>query len=96
MECYKWDTTFAGVRGTSADTRLANSSSKNEQDKRRFSGEELHRLAKYFDVLIEMEQKQRALHKRAVAEPGGFAMPGEGRMCSLCRNSVHIDGWFDK
>lgn len=43
-----------------------------------------------------MDQKQRSLHKRANAEPGGFAMPSEGRMCSLCRNSVHNDGRFDK
>lgn len=53
-------------------------------------------MAKYFDVLIEMDQKQRSLHKRASAEPGGFAMPGEGRTCSLCRDRVRHDGWFDK
>ena len=96
VERYKWDTTSTSTRGVSTTITPVNLGNENEQKERNFSEDELRRLAKYFDVLIEMDQKQRSLHKRANAEPGGLSMLGEGRTCSLCRNSVHHDGWFDK
>lgn len=96
VERYKWDTTIADISGVSATIKPVSLGSENSQKVRDFSEDELRRLAKYFDILIEMDQKQRSLHKRANAEPDGFAMSGDGRMCTLCRNSVHNDGWFDK
>jgi hypothetical protein len=54
-------------------------------------------LIGYFEVLIQMDQKEKARKHRLIAEPKGFSMPGEGRNCSLCGRSVHEgDGWYDK
>ncbi len=70
---------------------------KTEQKPHEFTEEELRRLVGFFDVLIEMDMKQKKLYKRLDTEPKGFAMPGEGRDCSLCERGVYDgDGWFDK
>lgn len=68
-----------------------------EQKPHEFTEEELRRLVGFFDVLIEIDQKQKKLYKRLDTEPKGFAMLGDGRDCSLCERSVYeSDGWFDK
>lgn len=54
-------------------------------------------LVRFFEVLIEIDQKEKARKKRLGTEPKGFSMPGEGRNCSLCGRSVYDEnGWYDK
>lgn len=54
-------------------------------------------LVRFFEVLIEIDQKEQARKRRLETEPKGFAMPGKGRNCSFCGRSVYEeDGWYDK
>lgn len=54
-------------------------------------------LVRYFEVLIEIDQKELALKEQLKTEPKGFSMPGKGRNCSLCGLGVYdTDGWYDK
>jgi len=69
---------------------------KNEQKPHKFTDEELKRVVQYFEILIEIDQAEKAKFRRLEQEPKGFSMPGEGRSCSLCRQSIHNEGWFDK
>lgn len=69
---------------------------KNEQKPHKFTDEELKRVAQYFEILIEIDQSEKARFRRLEQEPKGFSMPGEGRSCSLCRQSIHSKGFFDK
>ena len=70
---------------------------KTEQKPHELSDEALDNLVRFFDVLIEMDMAQKKLKNRLVKELKGFAMPGEGRSCSLCdRNLWDEDGWYDK
>ncbi len=69
---------------------------KNEQKTHKFTDEELKRLAQYFNILIEIDQAEKARFRRLEQEPKGFSMPGEGRSCSLCRQSIHNESFFDK
>ena len=49
------------------------------------------------DVLIQSEFEERQRKARLEKEPKGFAMAGEGRNCSLCKQTVYNkDGWYDK
>ena len=76
---------------------MPKASMKTEQKPHEFTEEGLRRLVGFFDVLIEMDMKQKKLYKRLDTEPKGFAMPGEGRDCSLCERGVYEgDGWSDK
>ena len=70
--------------------------SKTEQEPYKFTDEELKRLTQYFELLIEIDQAERSRFRRLEHEPKGFSMPGEGRCCSLCKQCVYKDGWFDK
>ena len=63
---------------------------------RRLTDEEIKRLAQYMDVLIQIDQREKALKYQLNDKPKGFALKGDGRKCSLCSNHVHDDGWFDK
>lgn len=63
---------------------------------RKLTDEELKRLVQYFEILIEIDQSEKARFRRLEQEPKGFSMLGEGRSCSLCKQSNHHDGWFDK
>ena len=64
--------------------------------KRRLTDKEVKRLAQYMDVLIQIDQREKALKYQLKDKPKGFALKGDGRNCSLCSNHVHDDGWFDK
>ncbi|MDR3298269.1 MAG: helix-turn-helix domain-containing protein [Candidatus Nomurabacteria bacterium] len=68
-----------------------------KQEMRKFTDEKRRRLAQFFDILIEIDQKEKARQKRLINEPKGFSMPGEGRNCSLCKRELYSeDGWYDK
>lgn len=68
---------------------------KNEQKPHKFTDEELKRVAQYFEILIEINQSEKARFRRLEQEPKGFSIPGEGRSCSLCKQSIHNEGIFD-
>lgn len=68
---------------------------KNEQKPHKFTDEELKRVVQYFEILIEIDQSEKARFRRLEQEPKGFSIPGEGRSCSLCKQSIHNEGWFD-
>lgn len=54
-------------------------------------------LIRFFEVLIEIEQKERARKRRLETESKGFSMSGKGRNCGLCGRGVYDeDGWYDK
>ncbi len=68
-----------------------------EQNPHEMSDEARDNLVRFFDTLIEMDQKQKALYSRLKKEPEGFPMSGDGRNCGLCgRHIWEEDGWFDK
>ena len=56
-----------------------------------------YNLVRFVDVLIEIDQKEKALKRRLEDEPKGFSMEGNGRSCSLCGYSQYeASGWYDK
>ena len=56
-----------------------------------------YNLVRFVDVLIEIDQKEKALKRRLEDEPKGFSMEGNGRSCSLCGYSQYeTSGWYDK
>lgn len=55
-----------------------------------------YNLINLFDVLLDMSKEHLGWEKRLEKEPGGFALPSEGRSCSLCHNSVYGEVWYDK
>jgi len=67
-----------------------------ELKQRKLTDKELKRVAQYFEILIEIDQAEKARFRRLEQGPKGFSMPGEGRSCSLCRQSIHNEGFFDK
>lgn len=69
---------------------------KNEQKPHKFTDEELKRVAQYFEILIEIDQSEKTRFRRLEQEPKGFSIPGEGRSCPLCRQSIHNEGFFDR
>lgn len=69
---------------------------KNEQKTHKFTDEELKRVVQYFEILIEIDQAEKARFRRLEQEPKGFSILGEGRSCSLCKQSIHNEGFFDK
>lgn len=69
---------------------------KNEQKPHKFTDEELKRVVQYFEILIEIDQAEKARFRRLDQEPKGFSISGEGRSCSLCKQSIHNEGFFDK
>ena len=71
-------------------------SNNDELKQRKLTDEELKRLAQYFEILIEIDQAEKARFRRLEQEPKGFSLLGEGRSCSLCKQSIHNEGWFDK
>lgn len=69
---------------------------KAEKKSHKFTDEELARVTQYFEILIEIDQEEKARFNRLEKDPKGFSMLGEGRNCSLCKQCVYKDGWFDK
>ena len=68
-----------------------------EQLKREFTDEEHRRLVHYFNLLIEIDQQEKARYAKLKDSPKGYAMDGEGRECGLCFKSAYdTPGWFDK
>ena len=55
---------------------MAKVSPKTEQKPHERTDEEIERLAKFMDILIEMGLKQKKLHARLKDEPKGFAVQG--------------------
>lgn len=74
-------------------TEITNS---DELKQRKFTDEELKRVVQYFEILIEIDQAEKARFRRLEQEPKGFSISGEGRSCSLCKQSIHNEGFFDK
>lgn len=60
------------------------------------SEEGLRNLAGFFDVLIEIDQAQKALKARLNDEPKGFSIMGEGTRCRLCERHFYEEMWYDK
>lgn len=71
---------------------------KTEQNPHEFTDEERQRLVDFMDILIQIDQQEKARFARLKDEPKGFAMAGEGRDCRLCGMTVwdNAGGWFDK
>lgn len=69
---------------------------KKQKLERKFTDEEVKRLAQFMEVLVQIDQQQKRLFARLNNEPKGFNLKGDGRNCSLCGNHVYVDGWFDK
>lgn len=68
-----------------------------EQLKREFTDDDYRRLVRYFNLLIEIDQQDKARYAKLKGSPKGFAMDSEGRQCGLCFKSVYdTPGWFDK
>lgn len=68
-----------------------------EQLKREFTDDEHRRLIRYFNLLIEIDQQEKARYAKLKDSPKGFAMNGGGRQCGLCFKSVYDNpGWFDR
>lgn len=65
---------------------------KNEQKQRKFTDEELKRVVQYFEILIEIDQAEKARFRRLEQEPKDFSMSGDGRNCSLRKRSVYEYG----
>ena len=59
--------------------------------------ESAQNLIDFVSILVDMDMEKRRRNQRLEKEPGGFAMLGEGRNCSLCGQGVYEgDGWYDK
>lgn len=58
--------------------------------------EAAHRLVSFVEILHEGAVEQMEWNKRLEKEPKGFAIPSNGRTCSLCKRSVHGEVWWDK
>lgn len=53
-------------------------------------------LVEVFKALMEMDQDQKALERRLVDEPNGFALPAGVSVCRLCDNYTEEPFWYDK
>lgn len=58
--------------------------------------EALHNLVGFFDVLIQIDQRQKSWERRLKDEPKGFSLPSEGRTCALCHHHIMGEMWYDK
>lgn len=59
--------------------------------------ESAQNLLRFVGTLVEIDMEERKRKNRLKKEPKGFALEGQGRTCSLCRNSANEgDGWYDK
>lgn len=58
--------------------------------------EAAHRLVSFVEILHEGAIEQMEWNKRLEKEPKGFAIPSNGRTCSLCRRNVQGEVWWDK
>ncbi len=73
------------------------SKTKASEPEYKMTDEARHNLVGFIEVLIEIDQKEKARKQRLETEPKGFSMPGKGRNCSLCGRGVYEgDGWYDK
>ena len=95
---YKWDTKSIESKVSHKAKKEGSNMAKVEQKPHEFTEEERQRLVDFMDILIQIDQKEKARFARLKDEPNGFAMAGEGRDCGLCGMSVwdKTDGWFDK
>lgn len=58
--------------------------------------EAANNLVNFVDLLVQMDTEHRSWDKRLETEPQGFALPSEGRSCSLCHKMVFGEVWYDK
>ena len=93
---YKWDTKSIELKVSHMAKQEDDSMAKVEQKPHEFTEEERQRLVDFMDILIQIDQKEKARFARLKDEPNGFAMAGEGRDCGLCGMSVwdKADGWL--
>lgn len=54
------------------------------------------RLFSVYEILFEGAMEMVQWDKRLEEEPKGFAIPSNGRTCSLCKRSVQGEVWWDK
>jgi hypothetical protein len=70
---------------------------KAKQDKPELTEESLHNLVEYVNLLIEMDQAEKAREARLVDELKGYAIIAEGQTCHGCGASIfHEEMWYDK
>ena len=53
-------------------------------------------LVTFVDALCRISAEERQRELRLEQEPNGFMMIGEGRTCSLCKQNISGDMWYDK
>lgn len=58
--------------------------------------EAANNLVNFVDLLVQMGMEHDGWDKRLEKEPKGFALPSEGRSCSLCHKMVFGEVWYDK
>lgn len=54
------------------------------------------RLMSAYELLFDLAMEQVQWDKRLKKEPKGFAIPSEGRTCSLCKHNIQGEVWYDK
>jgi len=62
---------------------------------REFTEEENRRLVEFVEILIEIDQEEKARQKRLKKEPEGFSIDGNGRSCSICDRYMMEEAWCD-
>ena len=62
---------------------------------REFTEEENYRLVALVEVLIKIDQEEKARQKRLEKEPEGFAIDGMGRTCGMCNRYMMEEAWYD-
>lgn len=58
--------------------------------------ESANNLVNFVDILIKIDQEEKARERHLEKEPKGFAFESRGRTCSLCGHHVDGEMWYDK
>ena len=54
-------------------------------------------LVGFFDVLIQIDQEEKARVRKLEDHPKGYAIPAKGHTCPLCGHCLFdVDMWYDK
>lgn len=67
-----------------------------EYKNREEANDSAQRLVSFVEILHEGAMEKMEWDKRLEQEPKGFAIPSNGRTCSLCRRNVQGEVWWDK
>ena len=57
---------------------------------------EADKLVDFVKLMVELGQEEHERERRLLKEPKGFTVPSKGRTCSLCKQSVFGEVWYDK